>query len=290
MNMSQNTLRSSRGAIVLNTIAIAMTVIPMLTFGWWTFTMVQPDPRHVVTLEHIAEPASPRLFAEPLVSVTFDDGWESAYSNAAPIMSRHQIVSTQYLLPSQFNAREYMSVDQAKSLRTAGHEISSHTYSHPNLTTLSDKAIKEQLDTSLEVLKKFDLLDKDNLTFAAPNGAVDSRVMSYVKPRFYSSRNVMGDLGKDISNNDMNVASNFDRYNIIGYTVGQYTTDEQFAGALAYAKQHNAWFVPIYHQVDDSGDKYSVTTATFERHMSMLKASGIKTATMRDVLLSKENR
>lgn len=290
MSMSQNKYRSSRGAIVLNTIALAVTVLPMISFGWWTFTMLKPDTREVVGLERISESSTPRLFAEPLVSVTFDDGWESVYTQAAPIMSRHQIVSTQYILPGEFNDEQYISIDQAKSLRSAGHEITSHTYTHADLTKLSNKQIESELDTSLEVLRKFDLVDRDNLNFAAPLGATDARVMSYIKPRFTSSRNVMGDLGKDISSNDMNVAGKFDRYNIIGYTVGQYTTDDQFAGALAYAKANNAWFVPIYHQIDDSGEKYSVSAQTFERQMLMIKASGIKTATMRSVLQNKENQ
>jgi peptidoglycan/xylan/chitin deacetylase (PgdA/CDA1 family) len=288
--MSSNKYRSSRGAIVLNTIALAMTVLPMISLGWWTFTMVQPDPREVVALERIAEPSQPRLFAEALVTVTFDDGWESIYSEAAPIMSRHQIASTQYILPGEFNSDQYMSIDQAKSMRAAGHEITSHTYTHADLTKLSDKQIEKELDVSVEVLRKFDLLDDGDLNFAAPLGAVDSRVMSHVKPRFASTRNVMGDLSKDISGNDMNVPGKFDRYNVIGYTVGQYTTETQFADALAYAQRTNAWFVPIYHQIDDSGDKYSVSPETFERHMYLIKKANIKTATMRDVLKSRENQ
>ena len=100
--------------------------------------------------------------------------------------------------------------------------------------------------------------------------------------------NIKGDLSNDISGNDMNLPGKLDRYNIIGYTVGQYTTDEQFRAALAYAKKNNAWFIPVYHQVDESGSEYSVTPATFERQMKMIKHSGIKTATMRAVLASEE--
>jgi peptidoglycan/xylan/chitin deacetylase (PgdA/CDA1 family) len=290
MIMSKNRYRSSRGAIVLNAIALAVTILPIISIGWWTFDMVKPDSRQTVSLQQIEARPAPRLHEEPLVTVTFDDGWESIYSEAAPIMGQYQIASTQYILPSQFNAPQYMSVGQALSMRQAGHEITSHTYTHANLTKLSDKQIKEELDTSIEVLKKFDLIDEDNLNFAAPLGATDSRVMSHVESRFASTRNVMGDLGKDISGNDMTLPGKLDRYNITGYTVGQYTTDEQFQGALNYAKKHNAWFIPIYHQIDDSGDKYSVTPETFERHMKMIKASGIKTGTMREVLRSEESQ
>lgn len=278
----------SRAQFVMNLFAVLVTIVPIVTLSWTLVQALKPDPRETVALVSIAQGTDVRPFKEPLVTVTFDDGWESIYSQAAPLMSEYQIASTQYILPSQFSEEAYISVDQAKSLKHAGHEITSHTYTHPELTKVSDKRIREELDVSVEVLKKFELADSGSLNFAAPNGAVDERVMQYIKPRFGSARNVMGDLSKDISGNDMNMPGKLDRYNVIGYTVGQYTTDEQFAAALVYAKQHNAWFVPVYHQIDESGDKYSVSPATFERHMLMIKKSQIQTTTMRDVMKSLE--
>lgn len=286
--MSNAQKSRTRMNVLLNSFAILVTIIPIVTLSWTLVNALRPDTRQLQQLAPIARAQEVELFNEPIVTVTFDDGWESIYSHAAPIMSEYQIASTQYILPSQFSERAYISVDQAKSLRAAGHEITSHTYTHPDLTKLSDKRIREELDVSVQVLRQFDLADEGSLNFAAPVGAVDDRVLAHIKPRFGSSRNVMGDLSKDISGNDMNMPGQLDRYNIIGYTVGQYTTDEQFRGALAYAKAHNAWFVPIYHQVDYSGDKYSVTPETFRRQMQLIKSSGIQTATMRDVIQAME--
>lgn len=277
-----------RAQFIMNSFAILVTIIPIVTLSWTLVNAIKPDPRQTTQLASIVQATDVRPFEEPLVTVTFDDGWESIYSQAAPLMSEYQIASTQYILPSQFGKDIHMSIDQVKSMKSVGHEITSHTYTHPELTKVSDKRIREELDLSVQVLKKFELVDNGPLNFAAPKGAVDERVMKYIKPRFGSARNVMGDLSKDISGNDMNMPGKLDRYNIIGYTVGQYTTDEQFENALIYAKQHNAWFVPIYHQIDESGDKYSVSPATLKRHMQMIRKSQIQTATMRDVMRSLE--
>lgn len=260
-----------------------MTIAPVLSLGWFGAQLLTPDVRQVTTLATIRPASRPALFKEPLVTVTFDDGWESVYSEAAPIMSKYNIASTQYILPSQFNAKAYLSVNQTKSLKDAGHEISSHSYTHPNLTTLDEGSLGKELTRSKDVLAKFQLIDSE-ANFAAPLGATNPLVDKYIRQYYFSARNTRGDIGNGISNVDMNQAGSFDRYNIIGYTVGQYTKEAHFKEALEYAKQHNAWFVPIYHQIDYSGETYSVSPETFERHMQLLRDSGIKTATMREVL------
>lgn len=272
------------GSIILNIFAITVTLLPVASLGYWGYKTFSPDPRQVASLSQITTQDNPRLFEEPLVTVTFDDGWESAYSVAGPIMSQYNIASTQYILPSQFTSPNYMSVAQAKSMKEAGHEITSHTYTHPNLTHISQGEVVKELDLSLQVLKKLKLSDNDKLNFAPPNGAVNEQAIAEIKTRFFSSRNVNGDLANDVSSNDINVKGSFNRYNIIGYSVGEYTTDEQFKQALEFAKRRNAWFVPVYHQVDSSADPYSVSPETFERHMRLIHESGIKTATMRQVL------
>ncbi len=288
--MAKNRRKLGLGSIGLNVFALVFTLMPIFTMSMWTYQMFvsDSDTRQVAALTQVSYDHQPRLFDEPLLSITFDDGWESVYSQAAPIMSRYDIVSTQYILPGTFDNPLYLSAEQAVSLKYAGHEISSHTYSHEKLTEASDATVRLQLDQSLEIMRRFDLLDQDHLTFAAPNGALDGYSRQQVEQRFALARNVKGDLAHDVSDNDMNVAGQTDRYDIIGYTVGQYTTLEQLRQALDYAGEHNAWFIPIYHQIDDSGEEYSVSPEVFEQHMKLFRDSGITIATMRDVYLNNQ--
>jgi len=288
--MAKNRRKLLTGSIGLNLFAVLFTLMPIVTLGTWTYTIFLSDSRQTVALSAVQSDASPRLFEEPIISVTFDDGWESNYSVAAPILSEYGIASTHYIVPGEFTRPIYISAEQALSLKNAGHEISSHTYSHYNLTTISQEEVREELDRSIEILDKLSLLDDENRTFAAPNGALDNYSKSQVKQRFALARNVNGDLATDISANDMNVRDGANRYDIIGYTVGQYTTYDQLKGALAYAKAHNAWFVPVYHQIDDSGLEYSVSPVVFEEHMKLFRDSGFKIVTMRDVLLANQEK
>ena len=288
--MTKNRRNSFKGSIGLNIFAVVFTLMPIFTMSMWTYHTFFSDNRQTLELANVQSDAAPRLFEEPLISVTFDDGWESVYSEAAPIMSRYNIASTQYIMPREFTRPVYISAEQALSLKEAGHEISSHTYTHQNLTQASDHKVRKELDRSLEVLGKLSLLENDQLTFAPPNGALNDYSRDQVKQRFAASRNVNGDLANDISANDMNVAGKTDRYDIIGYSVGSYTTMDELRGALKFAKDNNAWFVPVYHQIDDSGSDYSVSPVDFEKQMKLFRDSGIKIVTMRDVVIKNQEK
>ena len=85
--------------------------------------------------------ATPAGFNEPLVSVTFDDGWLSAHDTALPIMKQYKVVSTQYIVTGILSTKGYETPSDVYDFRNAGHEIASHTLSHPDLTKVNDKQL-----------------------------------------------------------------------------------------------------------------------------------------------------
>lgn len=103
------------------------------------------------------------------LAVTFDDGYQGNATIAAPILERHRqracfFVTTQYVgsnyvpfwdAEKKIQSR-WMSWDQVRSLRARGHEVGSHTQTHPDLGVISkDDARREigggssRLDTEL---------------------------------------------------------------------------------------------------------------------------------------------
>lgn len=219
-------------------------------------------------------------FSEPLITVTFDDGWESTYSNALPIMESLCISSTHYILGDHFADRKYLSVDQVLSFQEFGHEVGSHTMTHPNLTTLSKDNLFFELNQSKVLLsEKFgDIKD-----FASPLGAYNDEVISQIKSNYRSHRNTAGDP-ETVGEEDVNLLGNFDRYNIVAYTVRRSTPDEYIVNLLNFAKANNGWVVLVYHQIDQSDSEYAVTPEVFERQMKIIKDSGVKAPTMGDAL------
>lgn len=106
------------------------------------------------------------------VVVTFDDGFRNGLDNAAPVLAEHGVRACFFLVtdlldatPEQARAfcRERLHLplpvepldwDGAARLLELGHELGSHTRSHPDLTSLGPEALLEELAGSREELSR----------------------------------------------------------------------------------------------------------------------------------------
>lgn len=271
----------------LNILAVCLAVLPIIFVGMWVYGLVQDvahrDTRKVSTLSFIEKSSTPQLFFEPLVSVTFDDGWTSAYVNGMPLLSKYHIRTTQFLLPGEFDDPNYVSIDQAHSMKKAGHEIGSHTVDHKNLTTLDETDLSNELTVSKSMLQKENLVPQ-YVDFASPNSAVNDQVIQSVKKSYASHRNTLADIGNGMTAADVNLGPVLPRYSIIGFSVRNNTTAEQIKQALDYTKNNNGWLVLVYHQIDDSNELFSVNKQTFESQLKIVTQSKLKIVTIGDVM------
>ena len=106
------------------------------------------------------------------VVVTFDDGFRNQLDNAAPLLAEHGFSACFFLVTDLLDADrdqarafcrdklhlplpvEPLDWDRATRLLEFGHEIGSHTRSHPNLTALEADALLDELESSREELSK----------------------------------------------------------------------------------------------------------------------------------------
>jgi peptidoglycan/xylan/chitin deacetylase (PgdA/CDA1 family) len=125
--------------------------------------------------------------------VTFDDGYLSTLTLAAPIMARLGVPGTVFV-PSSFVGQGEMSWpgidrwlggpyreelralswEQVGTLAESGWEIGSHTASHPKLTQLDEPRLAAELGESKAVIEA--QLGLPCPTIAYPYGDVDARV------------------------------------------------------------------------------------------------------------------
>jgi peptidoglycan/xylan/chitin deacetylase (PgdA/CDA1 family) len=121
------------------------------------------------------------------VAVTFDDAFESVYSNAVPVLERLGMVATVFV-PVGFIGRAPgwgMETDQdAREVVAGGERIrsapvtvrhGSHTMSHPRLSTLGDEDLIRELEESRTRLSS--LMGQPVDTIAFPYGDHDGRVV-----------------------------------------------------------------------------------------------------------------
>jgi len=125
---------------------------------------------------------------ERLISITFDDGFESFNNYVQPILIELEVPSTVFI-PFGFIGKkaiwDYMGViggsrhltcEQIKKLSDFGVEFASHGYSHINLTGLSERILRLELERSKKGLE--DLAGKEvkfiSYPFGRFNGLVES--------------------------------------------------------------------------------------------------------------------
>jgi|GEM_PF-1120443 len=221
-------------------------------------------------------------FNQPIISVTFDDGWESIYSKAAPLFQKYGIPTTQYVLSGQENSPLYMTYAQIKSLRLAGHEIGCHSIDHKDLTTLTPDELTRELTECKQVIEK--QVGGQVTEFAAPYGHTNPGVLDAIKKVFRSERNTNGDITTNLADyNDINVADRFDRYDIVAITIRPETTLSELQSAIDYTVKHNGWLVLNYHNIDD-GTQFSVSLKALEDQLAMVNRSSARVATMGSVM------
>ena len=124
--------------------------------------------------------------------LTFDDGFLDTYEVAAPMLARHGFTGFVFVLPRHLDrgapldwpevagevrrhpeTMRAMTWDMATDLAGRGWEIGAHTLSHPRLTELDDRELREELEGSRSlVAERLGRCD----TFAYPFGAWDGRV------------------------------------------------------------------------------------------------------------------
>jgi peptidoglycan/xylan/chitin deacetylase (PgdA/CDA1 family) len=204
-----------------------------------------------------------------MVSVTFDDGWQSIADKAIPLLNRYGIPTTQYVISDASDKQVplYMNVKTLQAIKAAGHEIGSHTLTHCDQTKLTAQQVADNARDSKNNLAADGL--GPITSYAYPYGRYSDMTQPLVAQSYPYMRS------SDVGYNDRY----FDNRNIKSMVVLSTTTDETFQSWLDYAKANKVWLVIAYHRVDESGE-YSVTSSQLKKQLDMIKASNLNVETL----------
>lgn len=138
------------------------------------------------------------------ISYTFDDGLRDQYTIGVPILNEFGFKGTFFVIPGvetetveqakakENDARAWGSVTWTELAEMAkqGHEIGSHTWSHPNLPKVPPEELDAEFTKANEEIKK--RLDVQPLTLAFPFNATNPKVKAaaskfYVACRTYQT-------------------------------------------------------------------------------------------------------
>ncbi|MEC9257650.1 MAG: polysaccharide deacetylase family protein [Candidatus Poribacteria bacterium] len=136
-----------------------------------------------------------RKLPEKSVMITFDDGYESCYTHAFPILKRYGFTATIFMLAgyvgkwNSWDARlgwkrfKHLSREQIIDLDLEGFTFGSHGLNHLFLTLQHHKTIQTELKMSKSILE--DILQKPIDCFAYPYGNHNSKTTQLVKEANY---------------------------------------------------------------------------------------------------------
>jgi peptidoglycan/xylan/chitin deacetylase (PgdA/CDA1 family) len=121
---------------------------------------------------------------QPVV-ISFDDGYQDAYTEALPILQQYEFQATFYIATAFIGQPAYMNWDQVAALRDAGMEIGAHTIDHQMLTRLEFGEMQRQIAQS-----KLDLERQLGIavtSFCYPVGDYDGTVVEQVRAAGFRS-------------------------------------------------------------------------------------------------------
>jgi len=223
-------------------------------------------------------PATLQPFQRPLVSLTFDDGYATDYTNVLPVLQRYGINATHYVVTGLVGNSNRLTPSQIIALHALGEEVGSHSVTHPNLATLSPAALLTELADSQQFLNT--LGTGPVLSIASPYGSYGTGTLSAISDHYQSHRTI--DTG-------FNYRNRFDCHRLKVQNVFVNTTVADVSSWASHATSTNSWLILVYHDVSDSPvGAYSSRPSDFEAHVAALASAGMVFKTISQALAELE--
>ena len=118
-----------------------------------------------------------------VVILNFDDGYESQYTNAKPILDKYGYKATYYIVCNYVGNSERLTWEDITALSKEGYDIASHTMNHADLSKTSKKETEFEVGGSKQCLLDHGI---NTSSFAYPfNGASSEAEVIDVVAKYY---------------------------------------------------------------------------------------------------------
>jgi len=189
------------------------------------------------------------------ISLTFDDGCPSHISIGVPSLDARGFKGT-FFLPAGSIGSESPGWGAWRAAADNGHEIGSHTLSHPDLPSIPLSEAQFELEESKAVIDA-EITSQQCLTFAWPGGLLNDAVAAIADGIYIASRGVGCNINSEpIDFTNVNSCSPGDLAELISNT--------------EKAERQGKWFDMHFHSLDNGNDCYRDTLFTTDMWLAYL--------------------
>jgi peptidoglycan/xylan/chitin deacetylase (PgdA/CDA1 family) len=230
---------------------------------------------------------------QKVVILTFDDGYESQYSNAKSILDKYDFKATFSIVCNYVGNGNRMTWEEIKSLQHEGHDIASHTMNHLDLSKLPPQKVEYEVAQSKQCLLDQGISPK---SFAYPfNGGSDDPSVINTVASYYDLARTATDPLAFLGCND---GCDKTKYSIMGWShdserknnaLNDQQMFERFIQVVNSQSEYNvnkvnAVPILIWHKIDNSVDEYSTSINLFNAEMKYLRDNNFKVLTMSNLV------
>jgi peptidoglycan/xylan/chitin deacetylase (PgdA/CDA1 family) len=214
----------------------------------------------------------------PLVSFTFDDVPDSAYTNGAAVLEDYGVRGTFYVAGGTLGAADthWRVIDRAqvRALQEQGHEIGCHTFSHVPVEQLSARALAEECRRNRQAL--LDLCPDIRLTnFCFPFGRASLTRKRELEKQFDTCRGIYEGINAGtIDLGMLRVIELYDRT----------LTPQKLQSVIRETRERNGWLIFYTHDVATPPSWIGCSPRLLQTVVEAVQAQGMPCLTIRDAL------
>jgi peptidoglycan/xylan/chitin deacetylase (PgdA/CDA1 family) len=209
-----------------------------------------------------------------LITIWFDDGWLSEFTEALPLMEKFGFKGAVAIAVNFVCYSAFMTWDELRDLQNLGWETTAHSVSHNcNLDYYTTETIQHELLDSKKIITAHGLRADQ---FVMPCGYSRAQIADHfvdkyppiveMSKRYYSSY-------RTTASTRNNTLPLLDAYNLNAFQLRSTTTDKDIQDKINQAIKNKEWLIFVFHQVDDSGRPFAVSPAKFEKILEIIKQS-----------------
>lgn len=195
-------------------------------------------------------------FCQAAISYSFDDGCSNQYAIAIPMFNEFDFDLTMY--PVINWSPDWTALQNAAA---QGHEIGSHTVSHPYLNQLTIAQQTAELENSQNTINSY-IEGEQCVTLAYPYCVPGD--LTLTRQYYIAARHCQGYIEKSTPSNFYQISS------IICGSQGSVKTFENFKTKFESAATTNGWCVLLIHGIDNDGGYSPLPSTTLLESLEYL--------------------